>query len=178
MAGRKASAPSRKPHPRNGQGQGQGQPAWKRWVLDSTVARSHAPTRSLALRASLVLSYAKTDKAIGKRAEATLEMIWSKTEWLTDDHIRGMWDEHRVRKDVVVAWFAERRRQSRQAKATSNRSKADSAGAEVEMAAVEAEAERTEERVGVDVDIDTVGGNGNGENDNETDNEDEELIEF
>lgn len=91
MAGRKATSPSgsRSRSKQQQQGPG-GQPAWKR--------------------------FAKTDKAIGKRAEATLEMIWSRTEWLTEDHIQGMWEEHRVRKDVVVAWFAEKRRASRRAK--------------------------------------------------------------
>ncbi len=90
MAGRKASKSSR--GPRQVSSGGGGQPAWKR--------------------------FAKKDKALGKRAEATLEMIWSKTAWLTDEHIQGMWDEHRVRKDVVVAWFAERRRESRRQKKT------------------------------------------------------------
>lgn len=89
MAGRKAANSSRGPQVSSGNGQ----PAWKR--------------------------YAKKDKALGKRAEATLEMIWSKTAWLTDEHIQGMWDEHRVRKDVVVAWFAEKRRESRRQKKTS-----------------------------------------------------------
>ena len=90
MAGRKASNSSR--GPRQQVSSGGGQPAWKR--------------------------FAKKDKALGKRAEATLEMIWSKTAWLTDEHIQGMWDEHRVRKDVVVAWFAEKRRESRRQKKT------------------------------------------------------------
>lgn len=40
-------------------------------------------------------------------------MIWSKTEWLTDEHIQGMWDAHRVRKEVVIEWFAKRRKESR-----------------------------------------------------------------
>ena len=47
-----------------------------------------------------------------------MEMIWSKTAWLTDEHIQGMWDEHRVRKEVVVAWFADKRRESRRQKKT------------------------------------------------------------
>lgn len=72
--------------PSSGQPQ-QGPPAWKR--------------------------YAKKDKALGRQAEATLEMIWSKTEWLTDEHIQGMWDAHRVRKEVVIEWFAKRRKESR-----------------------------------------------------------------
>ena len=71
----------------SGQPQQQGPPAWKR--------------------------YAKKDKALGRQAEATLEMIWSKTEWLTDEHIQGMWDAHRVRKDVVIEWFANKRRESK-----------------------------------------------------------------
>ena len=70
----------------SGQSQ-QGPPAWKR--------------------------YAKKDKGLGRQAEATLEMIWSKTEWLTEEHIQGMWDVHRVRKDVVIEWFANKRKQSR-----------------------------------------------------------------
>jgi len=74
----------------SGPGRSHAQPAWKR--------------------------YAKKDKSLGRQAEATLEMIWSKTEWLTDEHIRGMWEEHRVRKDVVVAWFSEKRKESRRAK--------------------------------------------------------------
>eukprot|EP00889_Picochlorum_renovo_P006264 jgi/Picre1/33294/NNA_008618.t1 len=53
------------------------------------------------------------DKALGKQAEATLEMIWSKTEWLTEEHIQGMWDNHRVRRDVVIDWFMKKRRTSR-----------------------------------------------------------------
>ena len=89
MAGRKTSNTSRGPRVSSSGG---GQPAWKR--------------------------YAKKDKALGKRAEATLEMIWSKTAWLTDEHIQGMWDEHRVRKEVVVAWFADKRRESRRQKKT------------------------------------------------------------
>jgi hypothetical protein len=63
--------------------------------------------------------FAKKDKTLGRQAEATLEMIWSKTEWLTDEHIQGMWDMHRVRKDVVVAWFAEKRRQRRKPSSSS-----------------------------------------------------------
>ncbi|KAI8106852.1 hypothetical protein M9434_001506 [Picochlorum sp. BPE23] len=57
--------------------------------------------------------YARKDKALGKQAEATLEMIWSKTEWLTEEHIQGMWDNHRVRRDVVIDWFMKKRRTSR-----------------------------------------------------------------
>ena len=57
--------------------------------------------------------YARKDKALGKQAEATLEMIWSKTEWLTEEHIQGMWDNHRVRRDVVIDWFMKKRRESR-----------------------------------------------------------------
>lgn len=57
--------------------------------------------------------YAKKDKALGRQAEATLEMIWSKTEWLTEEHIQGMWDVHRVRKEVVIEWFANKRKQTR-----------------------------------------------------------------
>lgn len=64
--------------------------------------------------------FAKKDKTLGRQAEATLEMIWSKTEWLTDEHIQGMWDSHRVRKDVVVAWFAEKRRQRRKSASKAN----------------------------------------------------------
>ena len=89
MAGRRASSSSSSSRGRSGQ-PGTGQPAWKR--------------------------YAKKDKALGRQAEATLEMIWSKTAWLTDEHIQGMWDEHRVRKDVVVAWFAQKRLASRRQK--------------------------------------------------------------
>ena len=57
--------------------------------------------------------YARKDKALGKQAEATLEMIWSKTEWLTEEHIQGMWDNHRVRRDVVIDWFMKKRRESK-----------------------------------------------------------------
>lgn len=62
--------------------------------------------------------YAKKDKSLGRQAEATLEMIWSKTEWLTEEHIQGMWDAHRVRKDVVIEWFAQKRKESRRQRAT------------------------------------------------------------
>jgi hypothetical protein len=88
MAGRKASQGSSRRV--SGEPDRQAPPAWKR--------------------------YAKKDKTLGRQAEATLEMIWSKTEWLTDDHIQGMWEEHRVGKEAVVAWFANKRRESRRRK--------------------------------------------------------------
>lgn len=52
-------------------------------------------------------------KGIGKQAEATLETLWSRTEWLTEEHIYGMWEMHRVRREQVIEWFAKRRRQAR-----------------------------------------------------------------
>lgn len=55
-------------------------------------------------------------KGIGKQAEATLETLWSRTEWLTEEHIQGMWDMHRVRREQVIEWYAQRRRESRRQK--------------------------------------------------------------
>jgi hypothetical protein len=36
-------------------------------------------------------------------------MLWTRTEWPSDDVIQSMWDLHRVRRDVVIDWFKARR---------------------------------------------------------------------
>ena len=40
-------------------------------------------------------------KSLGRQAEATLEMIYSRTQWPSDDVIDSMWDLHRVRREKV-----------------------------------------------------------------------------
>lgn len=55
-------------------------------------------------------------KGIGKQAEATLEMMWSRTEWLSEEQILGMWDMHRVRRELVIDWFAKKRKERRSRK--------------------------------------------------------------
>ncbi len=40
-------------------------------------------------------------KSLGRQAEATLEMVYSRTQWPSDDVIDSMWDLHRLRKDKV-----------------------------------------------------------------------------
>lgn len=52
-------------------------------------------------------------KGLGRQAEATLESVWERTQWPSDDTISSMWDLHRVRREQVVAWFQERRRAQR-----------------------------------------------------------------
>lgn len=49
-------------------------------------------------------------KGLSRAAEATLETVWSRTQWPSDDIISSMWDLHRLRKDQVITWFQERRR--------------------------------------------------------------------
>jgi hypothetical protein len=49
------------------------------------------------------------ERKLGRQAEATLEMLWTRTEWPSDDVIQSMWDLHRVRRDVVIDWFKARR---------------------------------------------------------------------
>lgn len=59
-------------------------------------------------------SYAKK-KALGRQAEATLEMIFSRTQWPSDDTIASLWDLHRLPREKVVEWFKTRRmREQRQ----------------------------------------------------------------
>ncbi|KAI3429507.1 hypothetical protein D9Q98_005596 [Chlorella vulgaris] len=53
--------------------------------------------------------YAKK-KALGKQAEATLEMIFSRTQWPSDEAIGSLWELHRLPRDKVVEWFQLRRR--------------------------------------------------------------------
>lgn len=55
--------------------------------------------------------YAKDKRIIGRQAEATLEMIFSKTEWPSDDVVSSMWDLHRLRREHVVEWFQMKRRE-------------------------------------------------------------------
>ena len=40
-------------------------------------------------------------KSLGRQAEATLEMVYSRTQWPSDDVIDSMWDLHRVRREKV-----------------------------------------------------------------------------
>jgi hypothetical protein len=49
------------------------------------------------------------ERKLGRQAETTLEMLWTRTEWPSDDVIQSMWDLHRVRRDVVIDWFKARR---------------------------------------------------------------------
>lgn len=38
---------------------------------------------------------------LGRQAEATLEMVYAKTQWPSDAVVASMWDLHRIRKDKV-----------------------------------------------------------------------------
>lgn len=42
---------------------------------------------------------ARGGKSIGRQAEATLEMVYRRTAWPSDDVIDGLWDLHKIRKD-------------------------------------------------------------------------------
>ncbi|KAL4427724.1 hypothetical protein ABPG75_001813 [Micractinium tetrahymenae] len=58
-------------------------------------------------------SYPKK-KALGRQAEATLEMIFNRTQWPSDDTIASLWDLHRLPREKVVEWFKKRRMQEQQ----------------------------------------------------------------
>ena len=49
-------------------------------------------------------------KGFGKQAEATLETIWMRTQWPSDETVAGMWTLHRLRREQVLTWFQEKRR--------------------------------------------------------------------
>ncbi|GAB4822358.1 hypothetical protein N2152v2_009404 [Parachlorella kessleri] len=53
-------------------------------------------------------------KSLGRQAEATLEMVYSRTQWPSDDVIDSMWDLHRMRRDKVIEWFKTKRLQDRE----------------------------------------------------------------
>ena len=42
-------------------------------------------------------------KGLGRQAEATLEMIYARTPWPTDEVVASLWDLHRLRKERVGA---------------------------------------------------------------------------
>lgn len=50
-------------------------------------------------------------KSLGRQAEATLESVFARTQWPSDEVVASLWDLHRLPRERVVAWFAERRRQ-------------------------------------------------------------------
>ena len=52
-------------------------------------------------------------KGLGRQAEATLESVWMRTQWPSDDTISSMWNLHRVRREQVITWFQEKRRVER-----------------------------------------------------------------
>ena len=56
-------------------------------------------------------------KALGRQAEATLEMIYTRTEWPSDEAVSSLWDLHRLPREKVVEWFVQRRRQTSGAQA-------------------------------------------------------------
>jgi hypothetical protein len=45
--------------------------------------------------------------------EATLERVWERTHWPSDETIEGLWDLHRLKKEQVIEWFANKRRLAR-----------------------------------------------------------------
>lgn len=54
-----------------------------------------------------------TKKTLGKQAEATLESVWRRTQWPSDDTIASLWNLHRLRRDQVLTWFQDKRKQER-----------------------------------------------------------------
>jgi len=52
-------------------------------------------------------------KSVGRLAEATLESVWARTEWPSDEVISSLWDLHRIRREQVIEWFQQKRRGSR-----------------------------------------------------------------
>ena len=44
--------------------------------------------------------------------EATLELVWERTKWPSDETIDSLWDLHRVRRDVVIEWFSRKRKEA------------------------------------------------------------------
>jgi Homeodomain len=70
---------------RNSNGGGGGIPPWKRY----------------------------TKKTLGRQAEATLESVWMRTQWPSDDTIASLWNLHRLRRDQVLTWFQDKRKKER-----------------------------------------------------------------
>jgi hypothetical protein len=54
-----------------------------------------------------------TKKTLGRQAEATLESVWMRTQWPSDDTIASLWNLHRLRRDQVLTWFQEKRKKER-----------------------------------------------------------------
>jgi hypothetical protein len=50
---------------------------------------------------------------ITRQAESTLEMVFSKTRWPSDEVVESMYELHKLRKDVVVGWFRSRREEEK-----------------------------------------------------------------
>ncbi|EFN59681.1 hypothetical protein CHLNCDRAFT_133200 [Chlorella variabilis] len=53
-------------------------------------------------------------KALGRQAEATLEMIFTRTQWPSDEAVSSLWDLHRLPREKALDWFKQRRRQEQQ----------------------------------------------------------------
>jgi hypothetical protein len=54
-----------------------------------------------------------TKKTLGRQAEATLESVWMRTQWPSDDTIASLWNLHRLRRDQVLTWFQDKRKKER-----------------------------------------------------------------
>ena len=48
--------------------------------------------------------YGKRGKTMGKQAEATLEMVYERDRWPSDDVVTGLWELHRIPRDKVRPW--------------------------------------------------------------------------
>eukprot|EP00887_Chlorella_sp_A99_P003108 scaffold9.g3108.t1 len=55
---------------------------------------------------------AARDKPLGRQAEATLEMVYSKTAWPSDEVVANLWELHRIPRERVVEWFSQRRKRA------------------------------------------------------------------
>jgi len=54
-----------------------------------------------------------TKKTLGRQAEATLESVWMRTQWPSDDTVASLWNLHRLRRDQVLTWFQDKRKKER-----------------------------------------------------------------
>lgn len=50
-------------------------------------------------------------KRINRTVENTLEMVYERQQWPTDEVLRSLWDLHKVPRHDLLAWFEQRRRQ-------------------------------------------------------------------